>query len=618
MSRQRFSIPLLLFLLACTVGSRAAPEPPQQVRDLHYGEVLFHFYQQDYFTAITRLMMASEQQQLQHHENEAELLLGGLQLSYGMLDQAEARFRRLIGPDTDPETKSRAWFYLARIAYQRGLFRKARSALQEAGLPDNPGQRAELLLLTANVRMALGENNEAAEALSDARAPEDWHEYLRINRGIALLRAGHTSEGREVLDQLGQSRAGNEELRALRDRANTGLGYELLRAGEAGQARDYLGRVRLSGPYMQAALLGAGWADADLGHYEEALVPWLKLLEQSSFDAPVQEAQLAVPYAFTKLGDNQRAIHFYEAAIAHYDRQQQDLDTAIDSVQSGAMLALLDQADTGTSGGWLHANPELKNAPADRYLVDVLSGNRFQETLKDYRDLGYLNVLLGEWQENIGVYYDMVDARRLAYQQREPLIRAQLEQNSARSLGERWQQYRQKLDRLQADDDPQGLATGKEQQQWQMLEQLQARLAAMPGNPRQEKMLERAKWLQGVLYWQIQADYKTRLWKIRKQLGALESGVAEATQRHEQVSTALSNVRNGFAGYEQRIEVLRKRIFALQPDIRQARTDASVVLRQLALQELEQRRQRLASYRSQARYALARTYDQLAHNGEPG
>lgn len=617
MRGKRFSIPLFFLLLTLMFGSHTLSGQPRAVRDLHYGEVLFHFYQQDYFTAITHLMMAREQQQLQHHTEESELLLGGLQLSYGMLDEAEQGFRKLLGADADPETANRAWFYLAKIAYQRGLYERAYTALQDAGRPDDPGKQAELLLLTANTHMALGQNNEAAEKLKEARAPEDLQEYLLINRGIALLRAGQIDEGRHVLDRLGSRAGGNEELRSLRDRANLGLGYELLRMGEAEHARGYLERVRLRGPYMQAALLGAGWADVELNHYRSALTPWLELLKHSSFDAPVQEAQLAVPYAFTKLGDNRRAIHYYQAAITHYDQEQRQLEDASAAIGSEAMLKLLDQVNEGTTGGWLHSIAELEDVPAGPYLVDILSANSFQETLKDYRDLGYLDRLLTHWQESITLYYEMVDARRQAYQQHAPQIRASLEQDHARMLAEKWNTFRDALNEIESDDDPIGLASSKEQQQWRKLQSIRETLASLPDSvSRRHKLQERSQWLQGILYWHIQKDYKTRLWNVRKQLAGLEDDIAEATHRHNKVSAALENVKSGFSGYDERINALRQRILELQPKVRLARAGAATEIRKMATNELEQRRQRLVSYRSQARYALARTYDQLAHSGE--
>ena len=603
---------LLWFWLATTGSSFAVSVKPQQVLDLHYGEVLFHFYQEDYFTAISHLMVARQQNLLQHHRDESELLLGGLQLSYGMPDQAERRFDRLLDRNTDADLRNRIWYYLTKISYQRGHYRRALGKLQKIEKPDDKSIGTELAVLNANLHMALGENGEAAEVLENTSAPDGWEEYLRINRGIALLRAGELEEGRKTLDKLGKVDADNEELRALRDRANLGLGYELLRASDAEQAREYLNRVRLQGPFIQAALLGAGWADAERGDYEQALTPWLALLELASYEAPVQEAHLAVPYAFAQLGDNKRAIYFYERAIGHFDEEQQQLDAAIQGTQSGELLSLLSQTDTGISGGWMHDTPTLEGVPSGRYLVDILSSHSFQEPLKDYRDLGYLQQLLNEWLENIDLYYDMVDARRLAYQQRAPLIRERLERQEAKALYQRWQDYQSLTLAQHGSGDPIDLATGKEKQQWRTLRKVQATLASLAPEPRHTNMLAKARWLQGILYWQIQADYKTRLWDVEKQLQALEAPVTEAASKHQQVSDALENVQVGFDGYDKRIAAMRKRILALLPDIQTSRDNASDQLQRLALKELETRKQRLASYRIQARYALARSYDQIA------
>ena len=63
--------------------------PPQDVKDLHYGDVLFYFYQDDYFDSITRLLAARQLGRIPHTEGEAELLLGGLYLS---LERISASF----------------------------------------------------------------------------------------------------------------------------------------------------------------------------------------------------------------------------------------------------------------------------------------------------------------------------------------------------------------------------------------------------------------------------------------------------------------------------------------------------------------------------------------------
>ncbi len=603
-------------LLALTSSASAGAKMPQQVLDLHYGEVLFHFYQQDYFTAITHLMAAQQQEQLEHHKKDSELLLGGMQLSYGMLDEAEGRFRRLLDRQSDQQIRNRIWYYLTKIAYQRGLYEKAYSTLQEIDNPRDEAIRAETAILGANIRMALGKDSEAAEALSESSAPNGWEEYLRINRGIALLRAGDVAGGRAVLDSLGNQDADSEELWSLRDRANLGLGYQLLRTGEPDQARHYLNRVRLSGPFTQAALLGAGWSDAERGLYQEALTPWLSLIKLASYDPPVQEAHLAVPYAFASLGDHERAVQFGNQAIGFYDQEQTEIETAITSVESGVLLSLLNQTRTGVSGGWLKDNPTLENIPAGRYLVDVLSGHNFQEKLKDYRDLSYLEELLSQWLQNINVYRDMVEARRQAYERRAPAIRSRLEKQEARSVNAAWQQLGQRLETVEASDDPIGLASTAEIQQWQRLLRIQDTVAMLPDTQRHQRILQRSKWLQGVLYWNIQSDYRVRLWEAKKQLAGLESAVVETNNRQLALRQALETVPASFSGYDQRIETQRKRILALMSRIQLERINTTSALQRLALGELQTRKERLASYRSQARYALARSYDELARHAE--
>ena len=45
------------------IAAKDDPEPIV-VEDPHYGEVLFYFYQEDYFPAIVRLLAAQEQGQI--------------------------------------------------------------------------------------------------------------------------------------------------------------------------------------------------------------------------------------------------------------------------------------------------------------------------------------------------------------------------------------------------------------------------------------------------------------------------------------------------------------------------------------------------------------------------
>ena len=88
---------------------------------------------------------------------------------------------------------------------------------------------------------------------------------------------------------------------ALKLGANLALGYALLQDGQSQAAKGPLQRVRLTGPFSNKALLGTGWADAEVENYRRALVPWMELRGRDLLDPAVQESMLAIPYAMSQL-----------------------------------------------------------------------------------------------------------------------------------------------------------------------------------------------------------------------------------------------------------------------------------------------------------------------------
>jgi predicted Zn-dependent protease len=163
-----------------------------------------------------------------HHDEEAEILRGGMLLSYGLTKEAGQIFAKLID-STSPKVRDRAWFYLAKIRYQRGYLPEAENALAqvEDNLPE--GLQEERILLQANLLMAHGDYTAAADILNGMSLKATSSRYARYNLGIALLKLDGTprsiARGMAILDDVGRMPAENEEFRALRDRANVALGF---------------------------------------------------------------------------------------------------------------------------------------------------------------------------------------------------------------------------------------------------------------------------------------------------------------------------------------------------------------------------------------------------------
>src|SRR5688500_18307386 len=137
---------------------------PQTVKDLHWGEVLFYFYQDDFLQALTRLGAAQDFNRITHHPVEAELLKGGLYLSLGQHEEAGRIFSSLLNDNVPLDVRNRAWFYLAKVWYQRNYLEQSAQALASirGALPG--AMEPERHLLEAQVLMYLQRYDEAVRA----------------------------------------------------------------------------------------------------------------------------------------------------------------------------------------------------------------------------------------------------------------------------------------------------------------------------------------------------------------------------------------------------------------------------------------------------------------------
>lgn len=611
MSRQlirRCAGTLLVVALAAGTAD-AAQLKDQVVQDPHYGEVLFYFYQQDYFPAITHLLAARELDRMPHHRDEAELLLGGMDLSYGLHQEASRIFRELLADSVPEQVRNRAWFYLAKLFFHRDRLEDAEDALARMTRDIPESVEGEARLLGALVFMADGRYEEAGELLRKWEGPKDWEAYALYNLGVALVRGGHKEEGIEILDEVGKRKARTEEMRALRDKANLALGYTLLQDQEWTQAKPYLERVRLDGPLSNKALLGVGWADANEKDYERALVPWMILREREVIDPAVQEAALAVPYAMGQIDAHAQAAQLYERAISGFGSELVRLDAAIAAVRQGKLIEALLSQEGGPEMGWMWRLHQLPDTPETHYLSRLLARNDFQEALKNYRDLRYLKRNLSFWANSIDAYDEMLATRREGYQAKLPQIQGYLNGVNFSKLQARRDVLDAKLQAQELSGDPVGLATPKEREQWNTLEAMEKVFADGAGD---EAARDKQRLLKGLLLWQMNSQYPQRLWDLQREMKALDAALAQTAERLKALEDAQHASQAGFEGFEARIREQRERIHALQmrTDI-SARAQAKYV-EDIAVAELQRRAHRLDIYRVQARFALAQVHDKGA------
>jgi len=601
-------------LLAVCAGAFAAPPPPagKPVVDPHYGDALFFFFQERYFTSVTNLMVSQHFQRMPSHADDAEVLRGGLLLSYGLHREAGQIFERLAETTTTPAVRDRAWFFLAKIRYQRGLDSEAKAALDRIGdaLPKSLAE--ERALLHANVLMALGDYAGASALLSTLKLPEA-SPYVRFNLGVAQVRSGDAASGSKLLDELGRSptpAGGNpDEFRTLRDRANVALGFAALQDERPEDARVALERVRLEGLHSNKALLGFGWAAAAMKNPKQALVPWMELAGRDPSDAAVLEARIAVPYALAELGAYGQSLARYNEALDAFAQERVRLDESITAIRAGKLLDGLAERNPGEEMGWFWTLRELPEMPHGSHLTAVLAGHAFQEAFKNYRDLRFLEKNLADWQERLASFDDMLSVRQQAFAEKLPKVREQSRQTGLAALQQRRDALAAELDKALEAGDGLAFANAREQELAARIQRSRETLARIGADPTIADAAERLRRVQGALAWEIAREVPARSWDAKKALRATDATLAEARGHEQALLAAESEEPARFARFAERIKALRARLVALSPRVTQLATEQKRVAQEIAVAELSGQKERLTGYETQARFAVAQIQD---------
>ena len=611
---------LLLILLTPAVQAQAQAgidsDDTLVVKDPQFGEVLFYFYQADYFPAIVRLLAAMDREQLSNHVDEAEILLGGMYLSYGHHLEAAEIFERLLADKVSPDIRDRTWFFLAKIWYQRGYLDKAQQALSfiEGELPNN--LQREALMLGAQILIDAGEYDAAVARLQNWNGRTEWASYAKFNIGVALVRSGRINEATELLSDLGEMTPFNDELTALRDKANLALGYALLQDGQPLAAKTPLQRVRLEGPFSNKALLGVGWADAEMSSYRRALVPWMELRGRDLLDPAVQESLLAIPYAMAQLDSISQAADHYLNAIEAFYEETNRLDRTIDHIESGAFFDEFVEDDPLDSTGWYWELEDLPTGPEARYLYHLLAKHEFQEGLKNYRDLNYLHRNLDGWQQNVDVYANMLETRKKAYEQRLPEVLAALERADLDRMVESKLSFDTTVSNIEESHDWLALATKFEFDMWGEVTEIERTPAVQADIPEAAEVQDKIDLLKGVLQWELEGDFKERLQYIHRNLHQTGEALVGSQRARRQIEETMRTEPLVFAALSDRVYGLAPRIEGTKIRLEDALFRQRAYLQTIAVGELQAQKDRLDLYTIQARFALAAIYDVAASAGE--
>jgi len=634
----RFRFITILTAILCSLPVYAASGLKNiELRDLYFGEVLYYAYQDRPFDALARLdielsqyyaLDESELDPLYFHLGQAEFSVGDLELQYRMNQRAGKAIQAVLGEGIDLATRNMAALQLARLYYRKNdpestlyaldLIREEpdRSRYEEKYSLDVLRGRApetfkiDVAYLRALASIETGRFSEAVDILQGLRGEKSLRGFVLYNLGIALIQSGREKEAMAVLDELGRLETDDRALLALKDKTNLKLAYRYLDRGDRKKAKLYFERIRLDGPFSERALLGAGWLAVSEGRYDRALVPWSILHKRSVTNASVQEALMAVPYAYSKLEAYGNAANLYDHAMDVFAEEIDSLDSSIKSIRKGRFLAALLNEKAGKDKHWVVNLRELPDSPETRYILELMASNDFQESYKNYKDLAELRHHLEKWLADLRVFEEMIEIRRQYQEPLLPVVEEQFKKIDARvklRLEQR-DNLASKLKNLLIAPRPEYLATVAERHALDTVMTLEEIIKTTPEAVDAETVA-RVRRMRGILLWQVRTEYDQRLTDAYNNLIALDKDIARMKIRYNSFIRTRQAATQSYEGYTIPIRQLRTRLFAAQRKLKGTMAKQGRMLETMAINELDRRRKRLEEYQIKARFALAENYD---------
>ena len=286
------------------------------------------------------------------------------------------------------------------------------------------------------------------------------------------------------------------------------------------------------------------------------------------------------------------------------------MDASIRSIREGKFLKALVREEIHQDKDWVIRLRTLPDAPETFYLTALMASHDFQTALQNYLDLEDLRRKLVTWQGSFDAFDDMIRLRRANYEPLLPEIDAQFREldSQMRLRIEQRDHLRKRLQDMLTAPRPELLATADERIALERIRSVEKAIAGVPEEQRAE-LQERVQHLKGVLIWTLRTEYPERLTQAHKHLRELQQDIDVLTAQYDAFVRTRQAAVHSYVGYDAPISRLRTRVGAAleQVDMLMARQGA--LIETVAINELKARAERLEAYQTQARYAVADSYD---------
>ena len=611
---------LITYLLLASIGlsvslprSTAAEIPT----DLYIGEALYHSYLGNDFDTLVRLesglgrdfwLDQSKLGVLRYDVNRPEFTVGSFELSYRMHERAASAINVATDAGLGVADRNLALYRLARTLLHKNQPDRALDIVENIKGEVPEQIQDDVAFQKSLIYMVNGKPEDAIAILEPLQDSDDYAGFAAYNLGIALIMAGRQHQGLKQLQNAGEISGKDEASLSIRDKSNLVLGYKLLELNKPEQARTRFERVRLEGPFSSRALLGLGWADIALKHYDRAIVSWSVLSNRNIADQEVQESLLGIPFAYGKLGMHGRAAIMYEKAVRSFNKELSRLDVSLVNVKRGEYLTRLMREQLRHGKDWVIKLDNSRDVPETYYLMKLMASHDTQDSLQNYLDLKELNERLLSWQRDVVYYQEVVRARNKYYnsllQEIDSKFLSVVERMSVQLV------YRQeltgRLDSLQDVPRPDWFISASEKDYLERIDLINRKILDQPDANDYRRRLNR---IAGLVRWQILARYEERKLEASTLLQALNKELERLKLMHHSFIRSRQILVYIYQGYDDQLNKLVVKVSNARQKVRTLMLRQKRTIETAAIVELERRRKQLQANQVKARFLSATSYD---------
>ena len=127
---------------------------------------------------------------------------------------------------------------------------------------------------------------------------------------------------------------------------------------------------------------------------------------------------------------------------------------------------------------------------------------------------------------------------------------------------------------------------------------------------------DKQRVLKGLLMWNMEREFRVRAWRQDRNIQILGTEIAKVQEQFASLGTATASIPGEVEYFGNRITVLEPRIATMQRQLQLAMAEHSDYLQRLVELELSDQKERLLTYRAQARFALASIFDRMSASSE--